>query len=91
MIEGSMFFVVFFSCFLTLMFMVLHDFLRLSLAFFAGVFALGSAPFVVAHVMDSWDAPEYPFSGFCPDAPGCEADVLDSLPQTVAARKGGAL
>lgn len=72
-------------------FMFLSDFLRFSLAFCAGVFALAAAPFVVAHVVDHWDAPEYPYSGFCPEAPGCDAEVVDSLPPTVAERKGGAL
>ena len=74
-----------------MVFMFLSDFLRFSLAFFAGVFALAAAPFVVAHWLDHWDAPEYLYQGFCPEAPGCDAEVVDSLPPTVAERKGGAL
>lgn len=28
--------------------------------------------FFAAHVYDTWDAPEYPYSGFCPDFPTWE-------------------
>ncbi len=62
-----------------MVFMFLSDFLRFSLAFFAGVFALAAAPFVVAHVVDHWDAPEYPYSGFCPDCPVWGGNTLPSV------------
>lgn len=32
-----------------------------------------SLPFVIAHVIDNWDAPEYPHSGFSPECPTWEA------------------
>lgn len=32
-----------------------------------------SLPFVVAHVVDGWNAPEYPHSGYTPDCPTWEA------------------
>lgn len=28
-----------------------------------------AAPFVGFHVYETWDKPEYPHSGFCPDSP----------------------
>lgn len=36
---------------------------------FGAVFMVLASPFVVAHVVDTWDAEEYPHSGFCPDYP----------------------
>ena len=45
----------------------MSDFLHALLMFFFGVFLLLSAPFIVAHVADTWNAPEYPHSGFRPD------------------------
>ncbi len=54
----------------------MSDFLHALLMFFFGVFLLLSAPFIVAHVADTWNAPEYPHSGFCPDSPAAE----NSLP-----------
>lgn len=50
----------------------MSDFLHTLLMFFFGVFLLLSAPFIVAHVADTWNAPEYPHSGFCPDSPAAE-------------------
>lgn len=47
----------------------MSDFLHALLMFFFGVFLLLSAPFIVAHVADTWNAPEYPHSGFHPDSP----------------------
>lgn len=47
----------------------MSDFLHTLLMFFFGVFLLLSAPFIVAHVADTWNAPEHPHSGFCPDSP----------------------
>lgn len=54
----------------------MSDFLHALLMFFFGVFLLLSAPFIVAHVADTWNAPEYPHSGFRPDSPAAE----NSLP-----------
>lgn len=54
----------------------MSDFLHALLMFFFGVFLLLSAPFIVVHVADTWNAPEYPHSGFCPDSPAAE----NSLP-----------
>lgn len=54
----------------------MSDFLHALLMFFFGVFLLLSAPFIVAHVADTWNAPEYPHSGFFPDCPTAE----NSLP-----------
>lgn len=33
------------------------------------VFSVAAMPFVCAHVAETWDAEEYPYSGFCPDYP----------------------
>ena len=44
-----------------------------TLAFIAfAIFCLLSIPFIIAHIIDSWDAPEYPHSGFTPDCPTWE-------------------
>lgn len=43
------------------------DLLRVLFYLLAFTFCLMSAPFVVAHIADNWDAPEYPHSGFTPD------------------------
>ena len=39
-------------------------------------------PFVICHVADTWDAPEYPHTGFCPDCPAWDEDAAtdNSLP-----------
>lgn len=51
-------------------------------------FALLAAPFVVAHVVDHWDAPEYPYTGFCPDCPEWSDNTLP--PVQDSAVEGGA-
>ena len=35
----------------------------------AALFILLCLPFVIAHMADHWNAPEYPHSGFTPDCP----------------------
>lgn len=32
-------------------------------------FMIGAAPFMIDHVSNNWDKPEYPHSGFGPDCP----------------------
>lgn len=39
------------------------------------------APFVVLHVMNNWDKPSYPHSGFSPEQPTWEAQEED-IPNT---------
>ena len=48
----------------------------------AVLFFLLCLPFVVAHVAEHWDAPEYPHSGFSPECPTWEAaeEPENSLP-----------
>lgn len=36
------------------------------------IFTALASPFVVAHVMDNWNEPEYPHSGFTPEYPTWE-------------------
>lgn len=36
------------------------------------VFCLLAMPFVLEHIAETWDAEEYPHSGFCPDFPTWE-------------------
>lgn len=51
----------------------------------AVLFFLLCLPFVVAHVVDHWDDPIYPYSGFSPECPTWEApidEVENSLPPT---------
>lgn len=52
------------------MFDDLIDLLRV--LFYLLLFFCISLPFVVAHVVEHWDAPEYPYSGFSPDCPTWE-------------------
>lgn len=51
----------------------------------AALFLLLGLPFVIAHVVDHWDAPEYPYSGFTPDCPTWSEpadEVENTLPPT---------
>lgn len=45
------------------------------------MFSLMALPFVVAHVADNWDAPQYPHSGYSPECPTWEAPE-NTLPPT---------
>ena len=45
------------------------DLLRVLFYLLAFLFFLMALPFIVAHVADHWNAPEYPHSGFSPDCP----------------------
>lgn len=48
--------------------------------------AMLAAPFIMFffwHVEETWDAPEYPHSGFCPDSPSWDAPTDNTLPPTV--------
>lgn len=47
----------------------LADFFRTLFIIAATLFLLAALPFVIAHAVDTWDAPLYPHSGFCPDCP----------------------
>lgn len=49
-------------------------------------FAVFALPFVAAHVQETWDAPEYPYTGFTPD---CPVHYDNTLPPADDA-KGGA-
>ena len=33
------------------------------------IFMVGASPFVIDHVVNHWNEPEYPHSGFGPDCP----------------------
>lgn len=55
------------------MFDFLCDFLRGLFYFAAVLFFLLCLPFVVLHVQENWNAPEYPYSGFTPECPTWEA------------------
>lgn len=37
------------------------------------IFCVIASPFVAAHIMDNWDKPSYPHSGFTPESPTWEA------------------
>ena len=39
------------------------------LSIVCGAFLLCAAPFIYDHVVENWDKPEYPYSGFTPDCP----------------------
>ena len=46
--------------------------------------AIGLA-FAIAHTAETWDAPEYPYTGFTPDCPEwspCEEYARNTLPPT---------
>ncbi|MBQ3218880.1 MAG: hypothetical protein IJB33_08425 [Akkermansia sp.] len=63
------------------MFDDLLELLRFLFYFLLFLFALMCLPFVVAHVAEHWDAPEYPHSGFSPECPEWEAPE-NTLPPT---------
>ena len=54
------------------MFDDLIDLLRVLFYLLAIMFFLMCMPFVICHIADRWDAPEYPYSGFTPDCPTWE-------------------
>ena len=58
----------------------MSDFLHALMILFFSVFLLLSAPFIVAHVADTWNAPEYPHSGFRPDSPAAENTLPPTYP-----------
>lgn len=67
------------------MFDALIDLLRFLFYLLAFIFFMMCMPFVICHIADRWDAPEYPHSGFVPDCPTWEApidEVENSLPPT---------
>lgn len=43
-------------------------------------FIVAGLPFVAAHIADTWNAPEYPHSGFSPECPTWEPE--NTLPPT---------
>lgn len=54
------------------MFDDLIDLLRVLFYLLAIIFFMTCMPFVICHIADRWDAPEYPHSGFTPDCPTWE-------------------
>ncbi len=54
------------------MFDDLIDLIRFLLWLLFLMFCLMALPFVIAHVADTWNAPDYPHSGFSPDCPTWE-------------------
>ena len=45
------------------------DFIKFIFWTFVVLFVIVTAPFVVCHVIDHWDDPSYPHSGFTPESP----------------------
>lgn len=64
------------------MFDDLSEFVRVLFFALALLLAMLALPFVICHVADTWDAPEYPHTGFCPDCPAWDEDAAtdNSLP-----------
>jgi|GEM_PF-3399712 len=54
------------------MFDALIDLLRFLFYLLAFLFFMMALPFIICHVAENWDAPEYPYSGFTPDCPTWE-------------------
>ena len=56
----------------------------------AVLFFLLCLPFVVAHVVDHWDDPPYPYTGFTPDCPTWEPpyEPENTLPPTYSLAAG---
>lgn len=57
----------------------MFDFLRVLFYILLFIFFSISIPFVVAHVAEHWDAPEYPHSGFTPDCPTWDPSEKPSI------------
>lgn len=57
----------------------MEDFLKAFFLFLLVMLMLLASPFFVAHVIDTWDAPIYPHSGFSPECPTWE-EPANSLP-----------
>lgn len=51
----------------------MEDFINTVAIILFAVFCVIAAPFVVLHVMNNWDKPSYPHSGFSPEHPTWEA------------------
>ena len=47
--------------------------LRVLFYLLAFLFFLMALPFIICHVAEHWDAPEYPHTGYTPDCPTWEA------------------
>ena len=59
--------------------------LRVLFYLLAFLFFMMALPFIICHVAEHWDAPEYPHSGFCPDCPAWQApadEPENTLPPT---------
>lgn len=63
------------------MFDDLIDLLRFLFYLLAFLFFMMALPFIICHVAENWDAPEYPYSGFTPDCPTWE-EPENTLPPT---------
>ena len=63
----------------------MFDLLRILFYLLAIIFGMMCIPFVICHVADNWDAPEYPHSGFTPDCPEWlePQDLCNTLPPTL--------
>ena len=61
--------------------------LRVLFYLLAIMFFLMCMPFVICHIADRWDAPEYPHSGFCPDCPEWQ-EAENTLPPTYSLVNG---
>lgn len=69
----------------------LIDLIRFLLWLLFLMFCLMALPFVICHVADNWDAPQYPHSGFTPDCPTWEApanEAENTLPPTYSLAAG---
>lgn len=45
------------------------DFIKVVIIIMFIIFGVIATPFVVAHIVEHWDAPQYPHSGFSPECP----------------------
>ena len=63
------------------MFDALIDLLRFLFYLLAFLFFMMALPFIICQVSETWDAPEYPYSGFTPDCPTWE-EPENTLPPT---------
>ena len=57
----------------------MFNLLRVLFYLLAIMFFLMCMPFVICHIADRWDAPEYPYSGFTPDCPTWEPSDKPSI------------
>ena len=65
----------------------MKDFISSLVSMLCVLFFVITAPFVVLRIIDNWDKPSYPHTGFSPESPTWEAPDEEEVPMYGTHRK----